>query len=128
MIRNPARLLILEDEEMLARMTAKLLRREGYLVSYECDGNAGLEEASSSLFDLCLLNVLLPGLDGYSIALQLKERGIELPLIFFTAISQEEVAKKTADLGLRVAYVPKPYSIKVLLRTVAHVLDGKGWL
>jgi CheY-like chemotaxis protein len=82
----------------------------------------------SGNFDLCLLNVILPGLDGYSIADQLQKRNIDLPLIFLTETSRKEVAARTAMLGLKVGYMPKPFSKKALIQKVADVLDGKGWL
>jgi DNA-binding response OmpR family regulator len=124
----PIRLLILEDEEMLAQVVAIILEEEGYSATFECDGEAGLEAALSGNFDLCLLNVILPGLDGYVIADQLQESNIDLPLIFLTETSRQEVAARTEILGLKVGYMPKPFSKRALIQKVADVLDGKGWL
>ena len=52
----------------------------------------------------------------------------DLPLIFLTAKSRQEVAARMAILGLKVAYIPKPFSPSALVQKVADVLDGKGWL
>jgi DNA-binding response OmpR family regulator len=125
---SPARLLILEDEEEFYPLYARILERAGYTVTFEGDGEAGLEAASSGNFDLCLLNVMLRGLDGYSIVHQLQEREIEIPLIFLTGKSRKDVEAKTANLHLKIAYVQKPFSQVGLIQKVAEVLDGKGWL
>ena len=125
---SPTRILILEDEEMLAQFVALILEEEGYSATFEGDGEAGLEAALGGNFDLCLLNVILPGLDGYVIAEQLQNRNIDLPLIFLTATSRQEVAARTEILGLKVGYMPKPFSKRALIQKVADVLDGKGWL
>jgi CheY-like chemotaxis protein len=125
---SPTRILILEDEEMLAQVVAIILEEEDYSATFECDGEAGLEAALWGNFDLCLLNVILPGLDGYVIADQLQRRNIDLPLIFLTETSRQEVAARTAPHGLKVGYMQKPFSPRALIQKVADVLDGKGWL
>ena len=124
----PARLLVLEDEEIIAHVFTRIFEREGYIVSYVGDGEAGLEAAASGDFDLCLLNVILPSMDGFMIAEQLQKLKIELPLIFLSATPRDEVVAKVASLGLRVGYVPKPSSRSQLIGKVAEILEGKGWL
>ena len=122
------RVLVLEDEQEIAKLVARLLEREGYAVTCVGDGKAGLEAAASGDFDLCLLNVILPNLDGFTIAEQLRKRNIELPLIFLTATPRDEVVAKVASLGLRIGYVPKPSSRSQLIGKVSEILEGKGWL
>ena len=88
----------------------------------------GLDAASSGNFDLCLLKVALPGLDGYSIAHQLQKREIELPLVFLTGAPWREGEAMTANLRTKLAYAPKPNSKIGLIQMLAELLDGKGWL
>ena len=124
----PTRLLLLEDEELIANVTKRILERNGYSVTCVLDGVEGLEAATTCEFDLCLLNVILPGLDGFSIAQQLQARKIELPLIFLTGSPKQEVQVRIKSLGLKVAYVEKPPSISGLVGKIEEVLNGKGWL
>ncbi len=124
----PTRLLLLEDEELIANVTKRMLERNGYSVTCVLDGVEGLEAATTCEFDLCLLNVILPGLDGFSIAQQLQARKIELPFIFLTGTPKQEVQVRNKSLGLRVAYVEKPPSISGLVGKIEEVLNGKGWL
>ena len=92
------------------------------------DGQEGLEVASSKEFDLPLLNVLLPGLGGYSIAERLQADGVDIPLIFYTDKPEQEVKAKPRSLGINVAHIQKPPSISGLVEKVEEVLGGKGWL
>jgi DNA-binding response OmpR family regulator len=66
-----ARLLLLEDEAEIATLCRKVLERAGYSVTCVADGRDGIREALSRTFDACLLNVMLPGLDGYAVAAEL---------------------------------------------------------
>jgi DNA-binding response OmpR family regulator len=125
---NPKRILLLEDEEPIARVTKRMLERNGYSVTYVLDGSEGLEAATSGEYDLCLLNVLLPGLGGYSIAEKIHADGVHLPLIFFTAKSGQEVKAKIDGMGIKAAHMQKPPSIRALIEKIEEVLDGRGWL
>jgi DNA-binding response OmpR family regulator len=125
---GPTRLLLIEDEELVSLAYSRVLEREGYSVTCVADGMAGLEMAASGQFDLCLLNVLLPGLGGYSIAQQVQNGDVDLPLIFLTSSPRDEVETKTRSLGLKVAYMEKPSSRKELVCKIEEVLDGKGWM
>ena len=124
----PTRILLLEDEEPIARATQRLLERNGYSVTSVLNGVDGLEAASTGDYDLCLLNVILPGLDGVAIAKKLNDRKIELPLIFLTGTSIQEIEGIIKCLGLRVGYVEKPPSITGLVGKIEEVLNGKGWM
>ena len=125
---NPKRILLLEDEEYIASATKKLLERNGYSVTYVLDGTEGLVAASSGDFDICLLNVLLPGMGGYSIAERLHADGVEIPLIFYTDKGEQEVKKRIRSMGIRAAHMQKPPSIRALIKLIEEVLDGRGWL
>jgi FixJ family two-component response regulator len=72
--------------------------------------------------------VALPGLSGFSIAFQLQEHEIGLPLVFFTGTPWGEVKAKTENLRTKMAYVEKPFSKRALLKKMAELLNGMGWL
>lgn len=125
---DPRRILLLEDEPPVARVAERMLARSGYAVSVLFDGAEGLQAALSGNYDLCLLNVVLPGIDGYAIAERLHAEGTDLPLIFFTARPEHEVRARILAIGIKAAYVQKPCSTSGLVEMVGEVLGGSGWL
>jgi DNA-binding response OmpR family regulator len=115
------RILVVEDESSIA-FTLKLdLECEGYEVVIEPDGEGALERAKKESFDLILLDVMLPRMDGFEVCRQLRLEGSKTPIIMLTAKSQE--AEKV--LGLEIGaddYVTKPYSPRELRARVKAVL------
>ena len=112
---NP-RVLLIEDDARLAALTARYLESHGAHVVIAHDGPAGLREASGGAFDVVLLDLNLPGMDGITVCKRLRERS-DVPIIMLTARGEE------ADrvLGLEVGaddYVPKPFSSRELLARV----------
>src|SRR5687767_2710200 len=97
------------------------LRREGYETELACDGDVAAQRAIAGSFDLILLDVMLPGRDGFEVCREVRRAGIETPIILLTAKSQE--AEKV--LGLEAGaddYVTKPYSARELrARIKAHL-------
>ena len=80
-----ARILIVEDEERIAAFVAKGLRAEGHHTAVVGDGEAGLDEALSGQFDLLVLDIGLPGMDGFAVLDALRSQGSRLPVIVLTA-------------------------------------------
>ena len=79
------RILLVEDEEKLARMVELELQYEGYEVEKAFDGRAGLDRALSGEFDLVLLDIMLPALSGMEVLRRLRERGNAIPVLMLTA-------------------------------------------
>ena len=79
------RILVVEDEKRLAQNLQELLRREGYTVDVCYDGVSGLDNALSDIYDLMLLDVMLPGMDGFAVLEQLRSAGKHLPVLMLTA-------------------------------------------
>ena len=73
------RILVVEDEKRLAQNLQELLRREGYTVDVSNDGVSGLDNALSGIYDLLVLDVMLPGLDGFALLQRLRSTGSRLP-------------------------------------------------
>jgi DNA-binding response OmpR family regulator len=112
-----ARILIVEDEERISSFIAKGLRAEGHRTSVECDGRAGLDEALSGSHDLVVLDIGLPGLDGYGVLEQLRAQGSTVPVIVLTA--RDSVTDTvSAHEGGADDYMPKPFRFAELLARV----------
>ena len=123
-----ARILIVEDEESLARLVAEALKRQGYECSVVHDGDSALEAASEMLPDLIVLDIMLPRLDGFEVTRRLKEdretRGI--PIIMLTARRDEDDVVAGFEMGAS-DYLRKPFSIAELsARVKAQLRHGES--
>lgn len=111
------RLLLVEDEAGLVLTLTDRFRREGYAVEHAGDGPTGLERASGESFDLVILDVMLPDMDGFEVCRHLRQRGIEVPIIMLTA--RGHVADRVSGLKLGADdYVTKPFEMVELLARV----------
>lgn len=114
------RILVVEDEEKLARFVELELSYEGYAVEKAADGRIGLELAEPGNFDLVLLDVMLPGLNGLEVLRRLR-RSSSVPVILLTA--RGEVVDKVTGLdGGADDYVTKPFAIEELLARIRVTL------
>ena len=114
------RILIIEDEEKLARFVELELSYEGYEIQKAADGRAGLELAESGNFDLILLDVMLPGLNGLEVLRRLR-RSSSVPVILLTA--RDAVMDKVTGLDSGADdYVTKPFAIEELLARIRVTL------
>jgi DNA-binding response OmpR family regulator len=113
---RPARILIVEDEAKTAATVALYLRHAGMTVEVALDGAAGLARARDGGFDLLLLDVLLPGLDGREICRRVRA-GSAVPIVMVTARTTEEDRIEGLDLGAD-DYVSKPFSPRELVARV----------
>ena len=117
---NTAEILIVEDEPSIAEVVELYLRRAGYQVQAVGEGNAALKLLDQHLPDLVVLDVMLPGMDGFSILRWLRDRS-EVPVIFITARREEVERIAGLELGAD-DYVIKPFSPQELVSRVRAVL------
>jgi len=111
------RLLLIEDEPGLVLTLRDRLTREGYLIETSADGESGLERAAGEAFDLVLLDVMLPRLNGFDVLRDLRKRGVDTPVIMLTAKGQ--VVDKVVGLKLGADdYVTKPFEMIELLARI----------
>jgi two-component system, OmpR family, alkaline phosphatase synthesis response regulator PhoP len=111
------RLLLIEDEPGLVLTLRDRLTREGYALETCADGESGLERAAREPFDLVLLDVMLPRLNGFDVLRELRKRGVEVPVIILTAKGQ--VVDKVVGLKLGADdYVTKPFEMVELLARI----------
>ena len=110
------RILLVEDEEKMARMVELELLHEGYQVTKTFDGVAGLAQAESGGFDLVLLDIMLPGLSGMEVLRRLR-RNSDVPVILLTA--RDAVMDKVSGLDTGADdYITKPFAIEELLARI----------
>jgi two-component system response regulator RegX3 len=121
------RLLIIEDEEAILHGLADVLVFNGYEVETAKDGESGLEKALGGSFHLVLLDIMLPGLDGFTVCNRVRETDRHLPIIMLTAKTSEDDIINGLKLGAD-DYVPKPFSIRELLARIEAVLRRSGRL
>ena len=120
------RILIVEDEISLADLVAERLRKERYIVDVSNDGEDGLFNALSGIYDLILLDIMLPGKDGMEILREIKENNIQSKVIMLTAKDQLEDKLKGFAEGAN-DYVPKPFHIdEVVARVNAQLRIEKA--
>jgi DNA-binding response OmpR family regulator len=115
------RLLVVEDEKRMAELLRKGLEEEGYVVATALDGLTGLAMARASSFELILLDIMLPGLDGLSIARRLRGDGISTPILMLTARDATPDIVQGLDLGAD-DYLTKPFSFEILLARIRALL------
>lgn len=108
-----ARILLVEDDESLGFVLEDALSREKYRVTWTRDGRAALGHALGEPWDLIVLDLMLPGLDGYEICKRVRAAGIDVPILMLTARAREEDRVQGLDLGAD-DYVVKPFSLKEL--------------
>ena len=117
------RILLVEDEEKLARFVELELSHEGYEVEKAFDGRTGLEKAEAGGFDLMLLDIMLPGINGLEVLRRIRKTS-SLPVIMLTA--RDAVMDKVTGLDMGADdYITKPFSIEELLARIRVALRKK---
>jgi len=111
---NSMRILLIEDEERLAAVIRDSLHDEGIDVDIEYDGEAGLWRAKEASYDAIILDIMLPGLNGYLVCLQLREAEIWTPVLMLTAKDGDFDEAEALDTGAD-DFLRKPFSLVVLI-------------
>ncbi|ARJ65187.1 DNA-binding response regulator [Magnetospirillum sp. ME-1] len=115
------KVLLVEDERKIAEFTAKGLREHGFVVDVAATGDDGLGMALISEYDLLILDVMLPGRDGWSVLSELRGRGVQVPALFLTARDGVSDRIKGLELGAD-DYLPKPFAFAELLARIRTIL------
>ncbi|MQS34600.1 response regulator transcription factor [Streptomyces katsurahamanus] len=119
------RLLIVEDEKRLALSLARGLTAEGYAVDVVHDGLEGLHMASEGSYDLVVLDIMLPGMNGYRVCAALRAAGDDVPILMLTAKDGEYDEAEGLDTGAD-DYLTKPFSYVVLVARIKALLRRRG--
>lgn len=121
LMNRKLRILIIEDEAAIRTGLVDVLVFHGYSVDHACDGRSGLDKALSGKFDLILLDVMLPEINGFDVCNRIRERDKTQPIIMLTAKSADEDIIRGLTLGAD-DYVAKPFSVAQLVLRVQAVL------
>lgn len=118
-------ILIIEDEEAIRTGLTDVLLYHGYDTDYAAEGPDGLDKALTGKYDLILLDIMLPGMDGYQICERIRQQDREQPIIMLTAKSSDEDIIHGLQLGAD-DYVAKPFSVAQLVLRIQAVLRRSG--
>ncbi|HHW08382.1 MAG TPA: response regulator transcription factor [Firmicutes bacterium] len=119
------KILLIEDEEKIARFVELELTYEGYAVTKAYDGRRGVELALSGHFDLVILDIMLPGINGMEVLRRIRREDASMPVIILTA--RDAVSDKVSGLDMGADdYVTKPFAIEELLARIRTALRKKA--
>ena len=124
-----SRILVVEDEEHIAQGLRFNLKAEGHSVEVTDNGKQAMQLlfTRNEPFDLMVLDVMLPGQDGFSVARELRQRQNFIPLLMLTARSRPEDVLKGFEAGAD-DYLPKPFNLDILIARIGGLLRRKRWL
>ena len=117
------RVLVIEDEERLAEAVARGLKAEGFDVDVVHDGLDGLWRAREGTYGAIVLDILLPGMNGYKVCRTLREEGVWTPILMLTAKDGEYDEAEALDTGAD-DFLSKPFSFVVLVARLRASCDG----
>jgi len=117
------RILIADDEEGI-RESLNLILSENYDLIFAVDGQETLNRLTTEKFDLVLMDIKMPKMDGLEVMKRLKEQQISVPVLVLTAYQSLELAKEAVKLGA-LDYLPKPFERDHILDTVRGAVAGK---
>lgn len=122
---SKVKVLYVEDELFLGKIVRESLESRGYEVIMEDDGAKVLEQFKKSKPDICVLDVMLPNKDGFTIADEIREQNEEVPIIFLTAKTQTDDVVKGFTVGGN-DYIRKPFSMEELIVRIQNLLRTKA--
>ena len=117
-------ILLVEDEKDLSNALVHILKKEKYQVEAVYNGEDGLNEGLTNRFDIIILDIMMPKMNGYDVLKHLREKGITTPILLLTALNQTIDKVKGLDLGAD-DYLPKPFSANELLARIRALLRRK---
>lgn len=119
------KILIVEDEDYLRELYVQILGDEGYLVEAASDGEVAYEKLSTTTYDLVLLDIILPKMDGIQLLEKLKKESKEAgPIVLLTNLGQDLIIAKAMDYEVRGYMVKSDYTPEEIVKEVKGYLDG----
>lgn len=119
------KILLVEDDDSLGFVVKDNLEQEGYQIDLQTDGKKGQNAFQTNQYDICILDVMLPEMDGFTLAEYIRHSGSDVPIVFLTAKSLKEDRIK----GLKIGgddYLTKPFSIEELVLRIEAILKRTG--
>ena len=115
------KILLCEDDENLGMLLREYLQAKGYQATLCPDGDAGYKEFMKNKFDICVLDVMMPKKDGFTLAQEIRQANAEMPIIFLTAKTLKEDILEGFKIGAD-DYITKPFSMEELVLRVEAIL------
>lgn len=115
------KILLCEDDENLGTLLSEYLQAKGYEAELCPDGEAGFKAFVKSKFDICVLDVMMPKMDGFALATEIRQANAEIPIIFLTAKQLKEDILEGFKIGAD-DYITKPFSMEELLFRIEAIL------
>jgi len=123
-MEKKAHILVVDDEQYVRELVKRILEPEGYAVTVAADGNSALAQLTEHRPDLVLLDIRMPGLDGYQVLERIREKS-DVPVIMLTGALQPTAVEQSIGLGAD-DYIRKPFSPRVLLARIKAKLRRAG--
>ena len=119
-----ARILLVDDDPEIRSLTRRILENNGYKVSVVVDGKECIDVLEKDRPDLILLDVMMPGLDGWEVCMKIKAdaKTRDIPVVMFTVRTSEDSVEKSLNYAMADAQINKPFKMKKLLDTVDRLL------
>lgn len=125
----PGKILIIDDDQDIRNIYGDFLTGEGFKIDFAVDGKDGLEKIQQGGYDLILLDIMLPKMDGLSILKHLKQFPVHVyngPIIMLSALDQEQIVKNAADLGAKGYLQKSNFNPKQALEKIYEFLQQKN--
>lgn len=122
---NKTKIFYVEDELFLAKIVKESLESRGYEVTHEMDGGEAVARFAKVVPDICILDIMLPNKDGFTIAEEIRQQNNTMPIIFLTAKTQTTDLVKGFHSGAN-DYIRKPFSMEELIVRIENALRHRG--
>ena len=121
MMKNKIRILLCEDDENLGTLLHEYLQSKGYKVDLKADGEEGYIAFTKNTYDICILDVMMPKKDGFTLAVDIRNHDADIPIIFLTAKMTKEDVLQGFKLGAD-DYLTKPFSMEELIYRIESIM------
>jgi len=118
----PRRALVVEDDPAIRKLVEKLLTRRGIAIDTAADGRHAIERLAANTYSVIVLDLMMPGVNGFEIIDYVKRNGLDVPVAVVSAVSQQALTK--LDLDIVKLVISKPFDVDEFTKAVVALVDG----
>jgi DNA-binding response OmpR family regulator len=118
----PRRALVVEDDPAIRKLVEKLLTRRGIAIDTAADGRHAIERLAANTYSVVVLDLMMPGVNGFEIIDYVKRNGLGVPVAVVSAVSQQALTK--LDLDIVKLVISKPFDVDEFTKAVVALVDG----